>query len=75
MILLAAEQRGIIRNFFHSPQAAGNLPAGRQVNPNDPTPALPLEGEGTGGVLKLKYFGIFQETLLLPYETRGLTKK
>ena len=48
MKLLAAEQRGITRNLFII------LCKQRGINPVDPTPAPPLEGEGSGGVIKLK---------------------
>jgi hypothetical protein len=46
--LLAAEQRGIIANLFIFRCKQ------RGIDPNDPTPAPPLQGEGTGGVINIK---------------------
>jgi hypothetical protein len=48
MKLLAAEQRGIIGNLFIIRCKQ------RRIDPNNPTPAPPLEGEGTGGVRNIK---------------------
>jgi hypothetical protein len=47
MKLLAAEQRGIIGNLsiIRCKQ--------RGIDPNDPTPTPPLQGEGTGGVINI----------------------
>ena len=49
MKLLAAEQRGVNeeKRLLYRRKRRG-------IDPNYPTPAPPLQGEGTGGVKKLK---------------------